>query len=307
MDTRASRLDWLLFLALGFFWGSSYLFIKFAVDDFGTFTLVALRLVVGAVLLWIVVRAAREALPREPRIYGHLAVMAVINITIPFLLITWAERSVDSSLAAILTAPVPLFAIVLSALFLHDEPLRLNGLVGLFIGFVGVVIVTSPGLTSAGGSIAGEIALLGAAFSYGAGAVYSRRYVRGLRPMIPAVFQVTFAAILTGTVALLTERPWEARPDAQAVLSIVWLGLLGSGLAYLIVFRLFAHWGATRTTMVAYVIPVVGIVLGYLALQEPVDGRLIAGTALIIAGIAFVNARWGRRELYGRARPPEPA
>ena len=88
----------------------------------------ALRLLVGATLLWTVVRVARQALPRERRIYGHLVVMAVINITIPFLLITWAEQSVESSLAAILTSPVPLFAIVLSALFLPDEPIRVNGL-----------------------------------------------------------------------------------------------------------------------------------------------------------------------------------
>lgn len=305
MSERGSRVDWLIFLGLGFIWGSSYLFIKLAVDDFGTFTLVALRLVVGAALLWVCIRIAGQRLPRERRLYGHLLVMAIINITIPFLLITWAEQSVDSSLAAILTSPVPLFAIVLSAFFLHDEPLRLNGLVGLVVGFVGVVIVTSRGLTAEGSDLAGEIALLGASFSYAAGAVYSRRNVRGVPPMIPAVFQVTFAAIITGTVAILLEQPWTASPDGEAIFSIVWLGLLGSGVAYLAVFRLFAHWGATRTTLVAYLLPVVGIVLGYLVLAEPVDGRLIVGTALVIAGIGLVNSRFGRRRLFGRVPPIE--
>ena len=155
MNARSNRIDWLVFFALGFMWGSSYLFIKLAVDDFGTFTLVAFRLVVGALLLWSVVRIAHQPLPRERRIYGHLLVMAVINITIPFLLITWAEQSVESSLAAILTSPVPLFAIVLSAIFLADEPIRVNGIVGLIVGFVGVIIITSPGLTGAGSSVTG--------------------------------------------------------------------------------------------------------------------------------------------------------
>jgi drug/metabolite transporter (DMT)-like permease len=300
MTVRSNRIDWLVFFALGFMWGSSYLFIKLAVDDFGTFTLVALRLVVGALLLWAVVRIARQPLPRERRVYGHLLVMAVINITIPFLLITWAEQSVESSLAAILTSPVPLFAIVLSSIFLHDEPMRVNGVVGLVVGFIGVVIITSRGLTGEGSSVIGELALLGAAFSYACGAVYSRRNVRGLPPMIPAVFQVTFAAIITGVIALLIEEPWTVSPDAEAIFSILWLGILGSGLAYLFVFRLFANWGATRTTLVAYLIPVVGIVLGYLVLQEPVDATIIVGTGLVIAGIGLVNSRYGQRRLFGR-------
>ena len=286
MNERSNRTDWLVFFALGFMWGSSYLFIKLAVDDFGTFTLVALRLVVGAILLWTVVRIAKQPLPRERRIYGHLLVMAIVNITIPFLLITWAEQSVESSLAAILTSPVPLFAIVLSAIFLADEPIRVNGIIGLIVGFIGVIIITSPGLTGAGSSVTGELALLAAAFSYACGAVYSRRNVRGLAPMIPAVFQVSFAAIITGVIAL-----------------ILWLGILGSGLAYLAVFRLFAHWGATRTTLVAYLIPVVGIVLGYLVLAEPVDARIIVGTALVIAGVGLVNSRFGRRRVFGRVPP----
>ncbi len=306
MTTRPTRFEWLLFLALGVMWGSSYLFIKIAVHDFGTFTLVALRLAIGAALLWVVIRAAHQELPRERRIYGHLVVMAVVNIVIPFALITWAERSVDSSLAAILTSAVPLFAIVIAPLFLPDEPIRVNGVFGLLIGFVGVVVLTSRGLGSGAGSdVTGEIALLGAAFAYAVGAVYSRRNMRGVRPMIPAVFQVTFAMLIAGAIALVTEHPWDVRPDIDSIFAIVWLGILGSGVAYLVSFRLLASWGATRTTLVAYVIPVVGIVLGYLVLGEPVDGRLIVGTLLVVGGVALVNSRYGRRRLFGRVAPTE--
>jgi drug/metabolite transporter (DMT)-like permease len=275
------------------------------VDDFGTFTLVALRLLVGALLLWAVVRATRQELPRERRIYGHLFVMGLVNIVIPFALITWAEQSVDSSLAAILTAPVPLFAIVIAPLFLHDEPIRVNGVVGLFVGFIGVVILTSRDLTVGDSDLTGEIALLGAAFSYAVGAVYARRNMRGVHPLIPAVFQVTFALLVSGAIALIAEHPWDARPDVEAVFSILWLGIFGSGLAYLIVFRLFAAWGATRTTMVAYEIPVWGIILGFLVLAEPVDIRLLIGTALVVGGVALANSPYGQRRLFGRTPPVE--
>ena len=305
MAEPSSRTNWLIFIALGLMWGSSYLFIKIAVNDFGTFTLVALRLAIGASLLWIVVRLAGQELPRERRIYGHLAVMAVVNIVIPFALITWAERSVDASLAAILTAPVPLFAIVIAPLFLHDEPIRVNGLVGLAVGFVGVVVLTSRDLTIAGSDLTGELALLGAALSYAIGAVYARRNMRGVPPQIPAVFQVTFALLISGTIAIALEHPWDARPSLEAVGAIVWLGVVGSGFAYLAMFRLLASWGATRTTTVAYEIPVVGIILGFLVLQEPVDGRLLVGTALVVGGVALVNSRLGRHRLFGRTAPEQ--
>jgi drug/metabolite transporter (DMT)-like permease len=287
-------------------WGSSYLFIKIAVNDFGTFTLVALRLAVGSALLWTVLRLVGTRLPREPRVYGHLVVMALVNIAIPFLLITWAERNVESGLAAVLTSLVPLFVVVLAPLFIHDEPLRVNGIVGLVVGFTGVVMLTSRQLTGTGSDIASDLALVGASASYAAGAVYSRRNVRGLHPMVPATFQVTIAMLITGAIALLFEHPWSARPDLAAVAAILWLGLLGSGFAYLAFFRLLGRWGATRTSAVAYVLPIVGIVLGFLVLQEPIDGRMIAGTALIIGGVALVNSRYGRRLVFGRSRPIPP-
>jgi drug/metabolite transporter (DMT)-like permease len=298
----SSTADWLIFLALGLMWGSSYLFIKIAVNDFGTFTLVALRLAVGAALLWTVIKVSGQKIPREASAYRHLLVMAILNIALPFALITWAERGVDSSLAAILTSVVPLFAVILAPLFIADEPLRINGIVGLSIGFVGVVVLTGAGLGAGNSNLLGEIALLGASLSYAAGAVYARRNIRGLAPMIPAVFQVSFAFVISGALALVLEHPWTVRPDLAAVGAIVWLGLLGSGLAYLAFFRLLGHWGATRTTGVAYLLPIVGIVLGFVVLSEPIDARTIVGTALVIVGLALVNSRYGQQLVFGRGR-----
>jgi drug/metabolite transporter (DMT)-like permease len=267
-------------------------------DTLTPFTLVALRLGVGGALLAAVVLIAREPAPRGRRVYGHLAVMSVLNIVLPFSLITWAELSVPSSLASILTATVPLFVILIAAAALRDEPITLNRVAGLAIGFAGVVLLTARGPMSGEGGLLPQLALLGAAASYGAGAVYARRNIHGLRPMVPAAFQVGFAFLISAGLALIFERPFELRPDGVAVLSIVWLGLFGSALAYLAFFRLLGVWGATRTSLVAYLMPAVGIGLGVIVASEPIDLRIIAGTFLIIGGVALVNARIGRRRLF---------
>jgi drug/metabolite transporter (DMT)-like permease len=305
MTNRSSHVDWLIFVALGVMWGSSYLFIKIGVETLTPFTLVALRLAIGASLLIAVMVVAREPIPRSVRTYGHLVVMSVFSIVLPFSLITWAEQSVTSSLASILTATVPLFVIVIAALALRDEPITVNRVAGLGIGFVGVVILTGGGFLSPDSDPLALGALLGAAASYALGAVYSRRNVTGLRPMVPAVFQVGFALVIAGALALVFERPFELQPTPQAVASVVWLGLLGSGLAYLAFFRLLRTWGATRTSLVAYVMPAVGIALGVLVAGEPIDLRIVAGTLLVIGGIALVNARFGRRQLLLRDPRPE--
>ncbi|HEX5825758.1 MAG TPA: DMT family transporter [Candidatus Limnocylindrales bacterium] len=299
MTTRGSRIDWLVFLGLGFFWGSSYLFIKIGVDHgLQPFTLIMYRLAIGFVLLATVVAIARETLPRDPRMYGHLFVMGVVNIAIPFSLITFAEQTVDSSLAAVINGAVPLFVIVVAAIFLKGETITLNRVAGLAIGFIGVAILVGFDVADLGSANAvGELALLGSTLSYAGGAVYSKAHIHGLRPMIPALFQVFFGLVVISVLAFLTEQPLAVVPVPEAIFAVVWLGLLGSGLAYLGFFRILSHWGATRTSMVAYLLPVYGIVLGALVLAEPIAPSTIFGTILVIAGIALVNSRYGTRPL----------
>ena len=301
-EPASSRIDWLLFILLGFLWGSSYLFIKIGVDaGLQPFTLVSLRLLIGAALLAAVVLIAREGLPREARAYGHLVVLGFFSVALPFMLITWAELSVDSSLAAVLTGAVPLFVIPFAALILRDERITLNKIIGILIGLVGVAIVVGFDPASlVGDELVAELALIGAAASYAVGGVYARRNVHGLRPMIPALFQVTFGLAMVGIPAILLEGPVRLDIRPEALFAVIWLGLLGSGAAYLVFFRLLGHWGATRTSLVAYLLPIWGIVLGALVLAEPVDARLILGTALVIGGIALVNRRGSLRPSLGR-------
>src|SRR4051794_1831107 len=267
------------------------------------------RLLIGFVLLATVVAIAREPLPRDLRTYGHLAVMGTINIAIPFGLITYAESlpAIDSSLASVINSAVPLFVIVIAAIFLKGETITVNRLVGLAVGFVGVAILVGFDLTDLGSSSAiGELALVGATISYAFGNVYAKAHVHGLRPMVPALFQVFFGLLVTGTLAFLTEHPLAVVPAPEAILAVVWLGLLGSGVAYLSYFRILQHWGATRTSMVAYLLPVYGIVLGAVVRHEEVAVTTIIGTVLVIGGIALVNSRYGTRPLFAQTDRSSP-
>jgi drug/metabolite transporter (DMT)-like permease len=289
---RASgRLDWLLFVLLGFFWGSSYLFIRIGVEaGMRPFTLVTLRLVIGFLLLASVVIVARQRLPREPRTYGHLVIVAVLSVALPFSLISWAEQSVASSLAAVINGAIPLVVIVIAAAMLPDEPFTARRVAGLLVGFVGVAILVGfdPGVL-AGTSLLPALALLGSTTSYAAGGVWARRFLQGTSAMVISVFEVGFALVMAAVLATLLDGGIRLPTRGDAIFAILWLGLLGSGLAFLIYFRLLRRWGATRSSMVAYVMPVVGLLLGALVLHEPVDARLVIGTALVIAGIAVVN------------------
>jgi len=306
MIARPSRSDWILLFILGLMWGTSYAFIKLGVETLPTFTLIAARLAIGFALLATVVFLARESLPRNPRVYVHLAVMAAINIVIPFTLITHAEKSVDSAIAAILNGSVPLIVIVLAALVFHDEPITLNRAIGVVVGYVGVIILVLPGLTAASSSaVDGELALVGSTIAYAIGAVYSRRNIRGLRPMIPAMVQVGFALVMVTLLAVAFENPLGVAWNTDAIIAVLWLGVLGSGVAYLINFRLLSRVGATATSQLAYLLPVVGIVTGALMFGETVDTQVAIGTILILGGIALVNSRYGQRRIFGRG-PAEP-
>jgi drug/metabolite transporter (DMT)-like permease len=281
-----------LFIALGAIWGSSYLWIKIGLETVPPLTLIGGRLVLASVFLWAVVLLTREPLPRSARQYGHLLVMAFVNIVLPFVLIAMGEQRIDSALASILNATVPLFVIVMAAMFLPDERITPTRIAGLAVGFAGVILLVAPDLVNLGDAdLTGELMLLGSSLCYAVGNVYAKRNINGLAPRIPALFQVFLATLIVVPLAMLVDRPFDAvRPSPDAVFAIIWLGILGSGVAYLCYFTILRAWGATRTSMVAYLLPVVGIVLGALVLGDPVTLNRVAGTALVIAGIALVNS-----------------
>jgi drug/metabolite transporter (DMT)-like permease len=285
---------WPAFLLLALAWGTSYMFIKIAVQTVQPVTLVAVRLLIGSLGLLVIMRLHKVRLPRALHVWRHLAVIALVNVALPFVLIVWAEsgeRGLDSSVAAIVNSTVPLFSIVLAGLILQMERVTSAAILGLLVGFAGVVLLMSRDAQADSTSLLPYLAVLAAALCYASGSVYAKRHLQGIAPVALALGQLSLAALFTVVVSLLTE-PWSDNSFPPAtVLSLAWLGLVGSMLAYILYFFVLQQWGATRTTLVTYLVPAVGLAAGVLILNEPLDWRLIAGGALILSGVGTVNLR----------------
>jgi drug/metabolite transporter (DMT)-like permease len=229
---------------------------------------------------------------------------------IPFALITWGETHVESGLASVLQGTAALFTLVLAHFAFADERITPRKLAGLLTGFLGVAVLatrsTAPGADSAdvAGQLLGQAAIIGASFCYGVGGVYSRKAMQQrLEPVVIAAGTMSVAAALTGIITLVLPLLGGAAPvglgqlDPGTLGAVLALGLVNTFGAYLIFYPLMATLGATRTSMVTYVIPVVGVLLGALFLGERVDLPLLAGMVLILGSIAIVNLnlRWRSR------------
>lgn len=304
--------EWTAFAVLGLVWGSSFLWIKIAVAETGPFTLVAFRLLFGALGLLAVMSTQKTRLPRDRRTLLAYGFMGVFNTALPFVLITWGEQHIDSSLASILNGTVPLFTILFAHLWLADEKITAARLAGLVLGFVGIVVLVSrdlaPGALSeslTGMGLWGQAAVLAAAISYAVAITFSRRHLRNQPPVLQAGMVLVIADALLWAAAPAVERPLNLPDTALAWFGIAWLGLLGSCVAYLLFFYLVNAWGPTRASLVTYVFPVIGLVLGIFFLREPADWRLLVGSLLIVGGIGVVNLR--RRRPKPRPRLAESA
>lgn len=293
--------EWGAFGLLGLVWGSSFLWIKIAVQEIGPFTLVGFRLLFGVLGLLAVAAVRRPTLPRDGRTWRVLLFLGLINTALPFVLISWGEQFIDSAVASILNGTVPLFTLVIAHLFLHDDRITLARVLGLVTGFAGVVVLMSRDLEPEGlrGNLLGQGAVLAAAISYAVASVYARRNLRGVQPLVQALVPLLSADAVAWLAVPFVEWPLQIPALPMTWLALLWLGLLGSCLAYLLYFYLLHALGPTRATMVTYVFPVVGLILGVVFLGERADWNLALGALLISASIGVVNWR--------PARAPQPA
>ncbi|SDJ52835.1 Permease of the drug/metabolite transporter (DMT) superfamily [Lentzea albidocapillata subsp. violacea] len=282
------------FLLLALLWGSSFTFIKVSLEGLTPGQLVLARLVLGAAVLLSIAAVRKVALPRSVQVWGHIAAAGLFGNVIPFLLLSYGEKTTGAGIAGVLIGATPLLTLALATAALPTERATSRKAVGLALGFVGVVLLIGPWHESLG-SLSGRLACFGAAVSYAIGFVYVRKYLSplGLAPLSLAASQLVSAAVLQAVVTPFLA--WRT-PDftGPVTLSIVLLGLFSTGLAYVLYFRLIGDVGATTASAVNYVVPVFAVLVSVVFLGEHVTWNLLAGGLVVLVGVAYAENRMGQ-------------
>jgi drug/metabolite transporter (DMT)-like permease len=241
--------------------------------------------------LLVALRVQKLGLPRQA-LWSRLLMVALLNNTIPWVLIPWGEQHISSALASILNATMPIFTVIIAHFVTSDDRLTWRKVVGIVIGFIGVMVLIRADLQDVmSASAQGDMAVLLACVSYGAGAVYARKNLRGEDHTVLATGQLGFGLLLTTPLMLLSLGGLHAVPSLTALLAVGALGVLGSGLAYIIYYWLIDRASASQVSLVTYLLPVTAVFWGAALLNETLGPNTFAGLFLICAGIFLVNKK----------------
>lgn len=282
-----------LLVLLASLWSSSFAFIKVAVETIPPLSVAAGRLLLGSVIFLVVLRLRGLPLPRNRSILGRFLLIGLFANALPFSLIGWGEQTIDSGLAAILMAVMPLTTLLLAHFFTWDEKLNAPRVAGMLLGFAGVAMLIGPAaLQGLGDQALRQTAVAGGAVCYAIATIMAKR----LPPMpdtVNAACVVLAATILVLPLSLIIDRPWTLAPPIEAIGSIVYLGAFSTALAALVFFALLRRTGATFVALNNFLIPSLGVMWGVLFLGEALSLQSLAALAIILSGIAV--ARLARR------------
>ena len=290
--------DWAMLLSLSFLWGGSFFFVGVAVAELPPLTIVTLRVAIAASILWMILLLSQHQAPKTTKLWRDLFIMGLLNNVIPFSLIVWGQTHIASGLASILNATIPLFTVVIAGWLLPDEQMTARKVSGVAIGFFGVIVLMGPSsLEQVGTDTLAQLAILGAAISYGFATSFGRRFkTMGISPFQTSVGQVTASTIMLLPLVFFLERPDQlANPSNEVWLAVIGLGAFSTALAYILFFNVLSSAGATNVTLVAFLVPVTAILLGWLVLDEQLNIEHFAGMLFIGLGLAAIDGRlWNK-------------
>ncbi|WP_199224356.1 DMT family transporter [Serinibacter arcticus] len=288
------------FVLLALIWGSSFLFMKIAIEGLSPVQVTAGRLTFGAIMLVALMAIGRRRWPTDPRLLGKIAVLSVLLCVAPFLLFGWAAQHLPSGISSIFNATTPIMTLLVGVVALPTERLTRDRVAGFVLALLGVLVVAGPWRIELDGEgsrfLLAQLACLGATLCYGLGAVYSRRLLRGstIDSTTLAATQISLAAVLALVlVGAVGRTPMTI--TAPVLLSIIAVGAIGTGVAYVWFNDIIRLWGAPLAASVTYLTPVVGVVLGVLVLKEEVHWNEGVGALVVIAGILLTQGVLTRR------------
>ena len=299
INARMDPADWAQLLLLSLLWGASFFLIAISVTALPVLSVVAIRLIVASAVLWLIVVATGRRAPSAPGVWGAFLIMGILNNAIPFGLIVWGQTSVPSGVASILNATTPLWTVIVSGVLLADEGFSTRKLAGVLLGLGGVaVMIGLDTLSGLGHAIWAQVAILGAALSYAFANVFGRRFRRmSLDPVVTAAGMVTCSAALLLPLTLSVDGWPGSEVPGRVWLAVTALGIISTGLAYVLYFRVLARAGATNISLVTFLVPVSAIMLGWLFLDETLGLAHLLGIVLIGMGLVLIDGRFmGRRK-----------
>src|SRR5918992_1943596 len=277
-----------MLLTLAFLWGSSFLFIEIALEEIEPTTMMALRLLFGATALLpilMVQRGARRAAADLRAAGSSLWVLGLVNAALPFTLIAWGQQYIDSGIAAIANASLPIFVVLLAIRFRPSERATGLRLAGIVAGLAGVAVLTGAEFDGSWSGVLGTLAVVAASFLYATGALYAQSHVERTDSIVLAT-----GSAITGTLVLLPFALAQAPsgvPSWEALASVAVLGFGGMAAGQLLYYVVIDRYGSSRASLVTYLLPVIALVLGSLLLDEPVEVTALIGLVLILSGVAF--------------------
>lgn len=280
---------WFAFILLGVIWSSSFMWIKIALREIDPALLVAFRVLFGFLFGIAIIIIKRTKLPSKFKDWVPLLILGITNFAIPFYMISWGERTVDSSVAAILDATVPLFTIFIAHYLLNDDKLTMPKILGLIIGFFGVIVLLSKNIGASISTIPGQIAIVLASIFYAGSAVYVRRTTQNVPAILRSMGPLFSASVFMWAAVFVTSSSVQIPILEITWIALLFLGIVGSGFAFVLAFYLIHEIGPTRASMVTYIFPLGGVILGVLFLHEHISWQLVSGGALIVVSLAVAN------------------
>ncbi|WP_419905657.1 DMT family transporter [Kiloniella sp.] len=295
--------QYVLLILLGAIWGSSFFLIKITLETISPVTLTAFRLFLAFLVLSTLMLALGKRFPKDRRTWLRYLAIAVTGNIVPFILISWGELHIESGLAAILMSVVPLTALVVSHFWTDDEKMSLPKTMGTLVGFGGVILLVGPdALKGLGDSVLGQLAVAFASFCYGATSVYARKTgLVKLDPIVNGAAILLCASIMAIPMAFVLEDPLALDPTVRSVGALISLAVLSTAIAYIVLYYLLGMAGANFTALNNYLVPVFGMVWGFLFLSESYDTEAFVALAIILFGIIITQLGKKRRKILGDA------